>query len=530
MTNPSFPIVLFLSTVLLLSFFTFISANEPFLGCLHSNSNPKYPISSVIYSRSNSSYSSVLQTYIRNLRFNESTTQKPQLIITALHVSHIQAAVVCGKQHDMQMKIRSGGHDYEGLSYVSENPNFFVLDMFNLRAINVSEENETAWVQTGATLGEVYYRIAEKSNVHGFPAGVCPTVGVGGHMTGGGYGTMMRKYGLSVDNILDAQVVDVNGRFLDRASMGEDLFWAITGGGGSSFGVVVAFKIKLVRVPPKVTVFRVDKTYHQNAVNLAYKWQQIAYKLPDDLFIRMTLAVVNGSGIEGKTIMATFRALFLGDSTKLLPIMEKFYPELGVQQKDCIELTWVESIVYWTEFPNGTSIDALLSRVPQSLVYHKRKSDYLTKPMPKAGIELLFQKMVELESPFIQFNPYGGRMSQIPWFEKPYPHRAGYITKMQYSTEWNEGGAEAANRYKQLVRDLYNFMTPYVSKSPRQAFLNYRDIDLGVNHQGNRSYIEGAAFGRKYFKDNFDRLVKIKTNVDPDNFFRNEQSIPVHRS
>ncbi|KAK9735022.1 hypothetical protein RND81_04G178400 [Saponaria officinalis] len=69
-------------------------------------------------------------------------------------------------------------------------------------------------------------------------------------------------------------------------------------------------------------------------------------------------------------------------------------------------------------------------------------------------------------------------------------------------------------------------MTPFVSKNPREAFLNYRDLDLGINHQGLNSYVEGQKYGIKYFNGNFNRLVKIKTMVDPYNFFRNEQSIP----
>ncbi|KAL8264703.1 hypothetical protein R6Q59_022833 [Mikania micrantha] len=70
-------------------------------------------------------------------------------------------------------------------------------------------------------------------------------------------------------------------------------------------------------------------------------------------------------------------------------------------------------------------------------------------------------------------------------------------------------------------------MTPFVSKFPREAFLNYRDLDIGVNHNGKNSFLEGTVYGVKYFKEtNFKRLVKVKTMVDPDNFFRNEQSIP----
>ncbi|KAH6793178.1 FAD-binding Berberine family protein [Perilla frutescens var. hirtella] len=70
-------------------------------------------------------------------------------------------------------------------------------------------------------------------------------------------------------------------------------------------------------------------------------------------------------------------------------------------------------------------------------------------------------------------------------------------------------------------------MAPYVSKNPREAYLNYRDLDIGTTDNGKNSYSEGKVYGVKYFKSNFDRLVKIKTAVDPDNVFRNEQSMPV---
>ncbi|KAJ8541647.1 hypothetical protein K7X08_002463 [Anisodus acutangulus] len=88
--------------------------------------------------------------------------------------------------------------------------------MFNLRSVNVDVNDETAWVQAGATLGELYYNIWRTSDVLGFPAGVCPTVGVGGHVSGGGYGNMLRKFGLNFDHVLDARLVDVNGSILDR--------------------------------------------------------------------------------------------------------------------------------------------------------------------------------------------------------------------------------------------------------------------------------------------------------------------------
>ncbi|GJN38598.1 hypothetical protein PR202_gb27656 [Eleusine coracana subsp. coracana] len=78
------------------------------------------------------------------------------------------------------------------------------------------------------------------------------------------------------------------------------------------------------------------------------------------------------------------------------------------------------------------------------------------------------------------------------------------------------------------VWDIYAFMAPYVSKNPRQAYVNYRDLDLGVNQVvGNvSSYASGKVWGEKYFKGNFDRLARTKGKVDPDDYFRNEQSIP----
>ncbi|KAL3833720.1 hypothetical protein ACJIZ3_008456 [Penstemon smallii] len=523
-----------ISNIALFSFFFFTvlvstcsSSNTPshqsFIQCLENYSQiPSNPISAVLYTRDNSSYSSVLQAYIRNLRFNESTTPKPRLILTALHVSHIQAAIICAKSHGVQMKIRSGGHDNEGVSYVSNVPDFFILDMFNFRMINVSIEDESAWVEVGATLGEVYYRIAERSNTHGFPAGVCPTVGVGGHISGGGYGNLMRKYGLSVDNIIDASIIDVNGRILDRKSMGEDLFWAITGGGGASYGVVLSYKIKLVRVPNIVTVFRVVRRYNENFADLVYKYQKVAAdKLPKELFIRLILDV------ENNTNRATFITMFLGNSQELISVMNKNFPELALNQTDCVQMSWIESVVFSAIFPTGTPVNALLSRVPQVLAHIKRKSDYLKRPIPKEGLEFILKKMVELRTPILVFNPYGGKMAEIPSSEKPFPHRAGNIAKIQYLTNWDENGAEAENRYLNLTRTLFDYMTPFVSMNPREAFLNYRDFDIGINHNGRNSYLEGAVYGVKYFKENFNRLVKIKTKVDPHNFFRNEQSIPI---
>ena len=402
--------------------------------------------------------------------------------------------------------------------------------MFNLRSINVNISDETAWVQAGATLGELYYRIWEKSRVHGFPAGVCPTLGVGGHLSGGGYGNMLRKYGLSVDNIVDAQIVNVNGSILDRPSMGEDLFWAIRGGGGASFGVILSYKIKLVRVPEIVTVFRVEKTLAENATDLVYKWQHITDKIHNDLFMRLLVQPITVKSDKAekspKTVRVTFISLFLGDATRVISVMNKDFPELGIKKEDCREMSWIESVLYWANFDNGTSVNVLLNRTLSSVKFFKVKSDYVQKPISKDALEGLWKKIIELGKPGMVFNSYGGRMSEIPASETPFPHRGGNIFKIQYSVNWHEEGAEADKKYVNLIRELHSYMTPFVSMSPRGAFLNYRDIDIGISHHGKDSYQEGRVYGVKYFMNNFERLVKVKTAADPKNFFRYEQSIP----
>ncbi|KAI3695826.1 hypothetical protein L1987_78828 [Smallanthus sonchifolius] len=502
---------------------------DTFIDCLNNRSEPTFPITGTVYTPDNPSFSSVYYAYIRNRVFYNSTTTKPSLIITPLHVSHIQAAVICAQKHGLQMRTRSGGHDYEGLSYLSySNTPFFILDMFNLRSVDVNIEQETIWVQIGATLGEIYYRIGEKSNIHGLPGGVCPTVAVGGHCSGGGYGNMIRKYGLTVDLILDALLVDVNGAVLDRVSMGEDLFWAITGGGGASFGVVLSFRFKLVSVPSQVTFFDVKRTSEKEIINIAYKWFQISHKVDKDLFVRMSFDVVT-SRKGMKTIRASFPSLFLGNSTRLLSLVDDNFPELGLRESHCVEMSWVESTVTYAGFAVGTPIENLLSRTqqPERDRPFKIKSDYLKTPISKKGLKSIFKKMKELENQMITFSPFGGRMEEISEFAKPYPHRAGNIAMIEYETYWNETRTETANKYLEYSRTMHEHMTPYVSKNPREAFYNYRDLDNGVNHNGKNGYEEGMVYGVRYFKEiNYNRLVMVKTMVDPNNFFRNEQGIP----
>lgn len=504
---------------------TLNSVDEKFLQCFSSRLNHSKPISKIILTKNSPTYSSVLQSSIRNLRFlNTTSIPKPQFIITPFHETHIQAAIICAKEYNIQIRVRSGGHDYEGLSYVSYEQ-FILIDLVNLSSISIDIENESAWVESGATLGELYYKIAKKSKVHGFPAGSCPTIGVGGHISGGGFGTIFRKYGLAADVVIDAKIVDVNGRILDKNSMGEDLFWAIRGGGGASFGIIFSWKVRLVSVPPIVTVFNIGKNLEHGASKLLQKWQTISHKLHEDLFIHAVIEVIAGSSNEYKTTKISFVSLFLGGVDKLLPLMKDSFPELGLVHQNCTEMSWIQSVLYFAGFPIMESLDVLLNRTTQFKDFFKVKSDYVKEPISETGLEGLYKRLLEKETSILTLTPYGGRMSEVLDSETPFPHRKGNIYKIQYILTW--GMEEETQKQLEWMRRLYAYMAPYVSKSPRAAYLNYRDIDLGRNNNSNTSYAQASVWGLKYFKNNFKRLAHVKTTTDPSNFFRNEQSIPV---
>ncbi|KAL3509500.1 hypothetical protein ACH5RR_028901 [Cinchona calisaya] len=498
-----------------------------FLSCLLSSEDTT--ISSIIYTPKNSSFLSVLDFYIQNSQFLTPETPKPKVILTPVKESQIQKAILCGKTSGLQIRIRSGGHDFAGSSYISEVP-FFVLDMFNFKSVSVDPESRTAWVGAGATLGEMYYSIYKKNSSLGFPAGYWPTVAAGGHITGGGYGALTRQYGIAADHVIDARVIDVNGRILDRASMGEDLFWAIRGGVGANFVVILSYKLTLVDVPENVTVFSVTRTLEQNAIQLVYKWQHVAPTLP----INLTISLQFTSTISNQTGKATINAIFIsvyrGGVDELLSVVGEYFPELNLKREDCTEMLWIQYFPFHIGRPIDNIEEFLTSRVPPSKPYFTAKADFAKDPIPEKGLEEILYKLSEVPSLIGQMEWTifgGGIMEEIPESEIPFPHR-GNLFIMFEVVYWYENDTSAViqNRTNWL-RELHDVIGQYVPNNPRAAYANYRDLDLGVNNvEGETSIEQARTWGAPYFKNNFDRLVQVKTQVDPDNFFKNEQSFP----
>ncbi|PKA46311.1 Tetrahydrocannabinolic acid synthase [Apostasia shenzhenica] len=257
------------------------------LQCLLRRSVPRR----LLISPTSANFTSTFFSSIQNPRTLHHSP-KPFLIVTPTRESHIQSAVLCARDLNLQLRTRSGGHDYEGLSYTSSFGPFILIDLQNFRSVQVDAGSRTAWVQTGATLGELYFAIGTASRTAAFPAGYCPTIGFGGHVGGGGIGPLMRSYGIAADNVIDARIVNADGEILEsKESMGEDLFWAVRGGGSASFGVVISYKIRLVEVPATVTFFSKSKTLSEGATKSMAQWQEIAHKVDRRLHIDAILQV-----------------------------------------------------------------------------------------------------------------------------------------------------------------------------------------------------------------------------------------------
>ncbi|CAO2187074.1 unnamed protein product [Urochloa humidicola] len=477
---------------------------------------------------SSPTYTPLLDSSIRNLRFELLGIGKPAAVILPSSQRELQRTVTCARAASLAIRVRAGGHSYEGLSYTSENRvPFAVLDLSNLNRVVVDSAAATAWAESGATLGEVYHAVGLSNRTLAFSAGSCSTVGMGGHVAGGGFGLISRKFALAADNVLDAVLIDAGGRAITRDAMDGDVFWAIRGGGGGSFGVVYAWKLRLVPVPEKVTVFSVDWTGPVELIaGLMHKWQYVGPNLPDEFYLSTYIPTGSSNG----NMSMSFTGQVLGPKHLAMSVLSRTFPELGLAESELSEVSWLESAV---KSAGLSSVADLTNRQPGVGEYAKRKSDYVRAPISMQDTIKILRYMLTGPQGSIQLDPYGGAMARIGSTMTPFPHRAGYLYSIQYTVSWGASEIDRADEYIGWLRSFYAFMAPYVSKNPRGAYVNYLDLDLGTNNWMNatggtskNSVAHAASWGERYFSTNFDQLVRAKSKVDPENVFNNAQSIP----
>src|SRR5580700_9848640 len=171
--------------------------------------------------------------------WNASVSKHPRVIARCSGVADVIAAVNFGRANNLLTAIRGGGHNVGGRALCDDG---LVIDISRMRSVFVDDATRRVRVQGGATLGD----LDRETHVFGLavPAGIVSKTGIGGLTLGGGVGWLIRKYGMSIDNLLSAQVVTADGKVLTASSSeNDDLFWALRGGGGN-FGVVTSFEFQ----------------------------------------------------------------------------------------------------------------------------------------------------------------------------------------------------------------------------------------------------------------------------------------------
>src|SRR5213080_4779966 len=208
--------------------------------------------------------------------YNGMIHKKPRLVTRCADVADVIRSVNFGRENDLLVAIRGGGHNAGGLGICDDG---LVIDLASIKYTRVDPAARTVTVGGGCVWGDVDHA----TNVFGLatPSGFISPTGVGGLTLGGGIGHLTRKCGLTIDNLLSADVILANGKFVHAsAKKNPDLFWALRGGGGN-FGVVTAFTFKLHKID---TVYAGPMLYHLSDAGEVMKWyRNFIIKAPDDL-------------------------------------------------------------------------------------------------------------------------------------------------------------------------------------------------------------------------------------------------------
>jgi FAD/FMN-containing dehydrogenase len=422
--------------------------------------------------------------------FYRSIDRRPAVIVRPADTTAVSRVVSLARETGAELAVRSGGHSLAGHS-VSEGG--IVLDLSDMRALDIDPHGRTAWAQAGSTAGE--YTIA--AGAHGLATGFGDTgsVGIGGLTLGGGVGFLVRKYGLTVDDLLAAELVTADGELL-RADpeTHPDLFWAIRGGGGN-FGVATRFQFRLheldtivggmliLPATPEVIAAFVAEAEAAPEELSAIANIMVAPPMPflptesHGQLVVMALMCYAGEVEAGQRAVAPFRALAepIADMVRPMP-----YPEL-------YELFEGDGAGPAEEVARSFFVDAVESDAAEAIVDHLQAS---TAPLAVAQLRVL-----------------GGAMARVPAEATSFAHR-GRRLMVALGAVYERADETPAHEA---------WVTGFA------AALRRGDAGVYVNFLGD----EGDARVREaYPGPTWDRLTAIKGRYDPTNLFRLNQNIP----
>jgi FAD/FMN-containing dehydrogenase len=422
--------------------------------------------------------------------YNKRTMLRPQLRALCKTPDAVRVMVDWARTNQVPFALRCGGHCYEGFCESTD----LVIDTRLMNKVEVDATNGSAKVGSGAALYDVYKAIAAKG--FAIPAGSCPTVGVSGHVLGGGFGLLGRQLGLACDSLQSVEMVNAQAQIVTAdAQQQPDLFWASRGGGGGSFGAVTGFRFKLHTIG-QINVFGVTWTLDAtHAAKVMKAWQAWAPNAPNAI----TALFRMGHTGDGDFNVHVFGQT-VGSATQLRQELRALLDvETPDDQPVIKSKTFLQAVNY---FSGGFDYES---------VYLKCKSDYILSPLSDDGIATLIEGLHRLPPNAIVpiCDAYGGAVFDVAPDASAFPRRAGTLYCIQYFSQW--GSAASTPTRLTRMRDLYASMRPFVTGA---AYVNYCDLDL-------------TDYGNAYWGGNFARLKQIKSAYDPDNVLRHAQSVPV---
>lgn len=426
------------------------------------------------------------------ISFNKRTTVTPAVRVLCRTPESVAVCIQWAKQNNVPLAMRNGGHSYEGFSQSAG----IVIDVRMMDSIGLNDDGSQATIGAGAVLGRVYEAIANKGRV--IPAGSCPTVGVTGHTTGGGYGLLARPFGLAADSLTQVEMVNAQGQLLTvNATENADLFWAIRGGGGGNLGIITELQFK-THVTKKVVTFICAWSLKKNVAAQVFKaWQEWAPNAPHGI-----TSLIKFSKEASGTIAVRLVGQTVGTETELTKELKNNIFKVKAPDKYTPQSkAFIDAV---KQFSGDKTFPAKLT---YPSVYMKGKSDYVKQVISDEGHDVLFTHLPSGIA--VIFDSYGGQIRALKDNDTAFPHRENTISSVQYYTEWSKP-EDTAKKLKTLS-DYYGRLRPYMSGG---AYVNYCDVDL-------KNYAEA------YWGGNLARLIDIKAAHDPENIFKHAQSIPV---
>jgi FAD/FMN-containing dehydrogenase len=426
--------------------------------------------------------------------YNGMIDKRPRMIARCVDVADVISAVNFGREQGLLIAIRGGGHNGPGLGSVNDG---LVIDLSAMKSVRVDPANRTVRVGPGCTSGDVDHA------THAFglavPFGIVSTTGVAGLTLGGGTGYLTRKHGLTIDNLLEADVVLADGSVATAsANQHPDLFWALRGGGGN-FGVVTSFLFqahpcRMVYVGP---IFW-DAAQHGRQVMRAYR--DFLPTAPEELGIFVGLKTVppmdpfprdcwgkhacavigayNGTAADGERAMATF--------------LEPLPPPL---------FNWMSEV----PFPAMNSLfDPFF---PKGLQWYW-KGDFV-RSLPDEAIDTHIAQAAAAPSALslMHLYPIDGAVRRVPSGDTAWSARAATFSMVIAAIDTDPAKADAL---KTWGRSYWKAVHPFNLEG---AYVNFMMDDEG----GDRIQ---ATYG-----ENFARLAIVKAKYDPRNLFRVNQNI-----